>query len=349
MRILTCVWHPKDVNTIKNTIECLEERGHIIKIVAASKENTLSLLDAYGFNYEALKHHNTLFGKAIGLIKNDYDLYKIAKKFKPDVLVGGSPYAAHVGKLIRKPHISFPDTERATLALLLTIPFTNKLYTPTCFYKNIGSKQVRFNSYSELAYLHPTYFSPDPSVLKGFDLNREDRFILLRFSSLDSSHDVGVKGFDFKSDDEKLEFIEKLEVYGRVFLTSEVNMSSKLNKCAAQIPLTKLHDFIAFATLYVGEGASMAAEAAVLGVPSIYVSTTRRGYLDELEARYGLAFTIPDRNRALEKAIELLEDVNTKNEWGKKREIMLKEKIDTTEFMVGVIEKWGTRGEKCVE
>lgn len=345
MRILVCVWHPKDVNTIKNAINDLEKRGHIVKIVAASKENTLSLLDAYGFEYEALNHYNTLFGKATGLIKNDFDLYKISKKFKPDILIDGSPYAAHVGRLTGKPHISFSDTERATLALLLTIPFTNKLYTPSCFYKNIGSKQVRFNSYLELAYLHPTYFSPDPSVLERFDLNQEDRFILLRFSSLDSSHDVGVKGFNFKSDDEKLEFIEKLEAHGHVFLTSEVDMSGKLNKYAIQIPPTELHDFISFATLYMGEGATMAAEAAVLGVPSIYVSTTRRGYLDELEARYGLAFTIPDRDKALEKAIELLEAENVKDGWKEKREIMLKEKIDVTEFMVDVIEKWGSRGE----
>ena len=343
MKVLICVWHPKDVNTLKNVIELLNKKGHEVKIVAALKENTTSILDAYNFEYETLKHFDTIFYKAIGLLKLDFDLYTISKKFSPDVLVGGSPYAAHVGKLLGKPHICLSDTERATLALFLSLPFSDILCTPLCFSKNFGDKQISFDGYFELAYLHPNYFSPNPSILEKFGLSRDERFVLLKFSSLNSSHDLGVKGFNFKTNNEILEFITKLEVYGRVLVFSEVKLTSKLEKYKIDIPLTEFHNLMSFATMYIGEGATMAAEAAVLGVPSIYVSTTRRGYLDELETKYDLAYTVSNKKKALEKSIFLLKDKDIKTKFQIKRELMLNEKIDPTEFMIDIIEKCGSK------
>lgn len=340
MRILVDMGHPTDVNLFKNVIWELEKRGHEVKITAANKENTTMLLDGYGFDYEMRRHYRGILEKAMGVLRNDIWLYGVSKKFKPDIFISpGSPYAAHVSKLFRKPHIAFSNTERATLALSLMMPFTDIVCTPSFFQKDIGLKQVRFNSYYELAYLHPNYFTPDPTVLEELNLNKEDTFIMLRFSSLDSHHDIGVKkGFDFSSNNEILEFIKKIEGYGRVFLTSEVKLTEELEKYKVSVPIDRFHSFVSFAAMYIGEGAKTASEAAILGVPSIYVSTTRRGYLDELEEKYGLAYTVTDQRQALKKAVELLEDGNIKKKWQRKREKLLSEKIDTTEFMVEFIE-----------
>lgn len=341
MKALIDIGHPKEVNVFRNVIRELEGKGHIVKIVARDKENTAALLDVYGFNYELGGYYNGLINKAIGILKNDFLLYNIAKEFKPDVFVG-SLYAAQVSKLFRKPHIGLADTEIAGLAIRLMMPFTNAICVPSCFDRDLGSKEVRFNSYFELAYLHPNYFKPNPAVLEELNLSKDDKFILMRFSSLEAHHDIGAKGFDFSSSKETLEFIKKLENYGHIFLTSEIKLNSKMEKHKVNVAIEDFHSFISFATMYIGDGASMAAEAAILGVPSIYVSTTRRGYLDELEERYGLAFTIKNRDQALEKAVELLEDENIKSKWQIKREKLLSEKIDATKFMVEFIENFMT-------
>ena len=346
MKILFDINHPKDVNVFRNVIRRLEKNGHEIKIIAGNKENTLDVLSAYGFEYMPKKHYKGLVNKAIGMLKSDYTIYKASKEFKPNIFVSfGSPYAAQVSKMFRKTHISFSDTDTEVVSInlfaILTLPFSEVDYVPACHRINHGSKQKRFNGYYELAYLHPRYFNPDPTVLEKLDLSRDDRYILLRLSALTSHHDIGVHGFDFKSKEELSEFIRELKNYGHVFITSEIKLSRELEKYKVKISPNELHSFISFATLYIGEGATMAAEAAVLGVPSIYVSTTRRGYLDELEMKYGLAFTISSKDKALKKAIELLEDKDIKTKWQRKREIMLNEKIDVTKFMVDVIEKWG--------
>jgi len=341
MRVLIDVGHPKEVNIFRNVIKELERRGHTVKIVARDKENTAALLDAYGFNYELGRYYNGLINKVIGVLKNDFLLYKISKKFKPDIFVG-SPYTAQISKLFRKPHIGLADTEIASLAIRLMMPFTNAICVPSCFSRDLGSKEVRFNSYFELSYLHPNYFKPNPSILEELNLSKNDKYILLRFSSLGAHHDIGVKGFDFRSNKEIREFIKRMEDYGRVFLTSEIKLDKELEKYGVNVSTADFHSFVYFATMYIGDGASMAAEAAILGVPSIYVSTTRRGYLDELEEKYGLAYTFNDREQAQKKAFELLEDTNLKEKRQKKREKMLSEKIDTAKFMVEFIENYST-------
>ena len=85
----------------------------------------------------------------------------------------------------------------------------------------------------------------------------------------------------------------------------------------------------------------MASEAAILGVPAIYVSNTWRGYLDELEDKYDLVYTISNKDEALKKALSLLQVDDIKEKWHYKREKMLDEVIDTVEFMVDVIEEHG--------
>jgi len=339
MRIMVDVGHPKEVNIFRNVITHLERKGHIVKIVARDKENTAEVLDAYGLKYKLGKSYKGLANKALGIIKNDLLLFKISKKFKPDIFVG-SMYLAHVSKLSRRPHIGVADTEIASLAIRLMLPFTDVILTPSCFSIDLGQKQERFDSYYELAYLHPNYFSPNPSVLEELNVSKNDRYILLRVSSLGAHHDIGVKGFDFKSRKEMHEFIKKIENYGPVFLTSEIKLDRELEKHRVNVPMVDFHSFVYYATMYIGDGASMASEAAILGVPSIYVSTTRRGYLDELEKKYGLAYTFKNREQALEKAVELLEDEDVKNKWQRKREKMLSEKIDTTKFMVTYIENY---------
>ena len=85
----------------------------------------------------------------------------------------------------------------------------------------------------------------------------------------------------------------------------------------------------------------MASESAVLGVPAIFISSTRRGFMDELEQRYGLAFTfsnmITAQEEALSKALELLSTPNLKDQWKAKRQIMLNDCVDVTQWILDFV------------
>ena len=87
----------------------------------------------------------------------------------------------------------------------------------------------------------------------------------------------------------------------------------------------------------------MAAEAAVLGTPSIRFSgfVGKLGYLNELEHTYGLTFGIPTAQpeKFLSTVKALIEQKDLKAKWQQKRRRMLDDKIDVNAFITKVIEE----------
>lgn len=342
MKILFNIGHPAQVHLFKNLIWKLTSRGHECKITAVTKDVSLHLLDAYGFEYDIVgRERPTLATKAMELIRVESRLFRIARSFRPDILVGGvgNAYVAHIGNLIRKPSIVFDDTEHAKIDHLLMDPFASVICTPSCYQGNIGSKQVRYHGYHELAYLHPDYFTPNPAVLDEIGLKPGDPFIIVRFVSWQASHDVGQCGIR-----DKVGLVKSLEQYGRVLITSERILPPELEQNRIRVSPEKMHDLLSYATLYIGEGATMASESAILGTHAIYINTLRAGCIDEEEEIYGLVYTFSNPHEmetgALNKAVELLESRDLRVAGKLKRQNLLEDKIDVTAFMVWFIENY---------
>ena len=340
MRIMIGIGHPKQVHIWRNVIKNLISDGHEIKIIASNKDITRYLLDTYGFHYELLPNYTTFAMKALGLVSGTIEITKIAKKFNPDVLIGGTPYFVYVAKIFNKPHITFSDTEHVAANKLLTYPFTDLICTPSCF-KNVINikKHLTFNGYFELAYLHPNYFKPNPNVLKEMALNINEKFIIIRFVSWSASHDIGHSGID---DEIKMDLILKLKKHAKVFISSEKRLPSKFTKYLLKIAPEKFHDLLYYASLYVGEGGATASEAAILGTPSIYVSSLKgtMGNFEELEEKYHMVYALNDSKDVILKATDLLKTNNIKDIWKVKRDYLISDKIDVSNFLVNLIENY---------
>ncbi len=341
MRILVDIVHPADVHFFKYAVREWEKRGHKVVITARDKEITLQLLRAYGLEFHHISSQGRgLWGLAKELMIRDIRLYYIARQFRPDVLVGFTGISvAHIGRLLSKPSIVFYDTEFARLSNTLTYPLANVVCTPTCYKGSIGTKQVKFSGYKELAYLHPHRFKPDPKVVWESGIDPESKFFIVRFVGWGAAHDRGEKGLSHAN---KIRFVEELVKHGRVLISSEGKLPERLAPYRSSINADKMHHVMAFATLYVGESATMASECAVLGVPAIFIATTGRGYTTEQEQKYGLVFNFSDKeqDRAFDKMGELLAQPNVKREWMQRRERMLSEKIDVTAWMVNFVENY---------
>jgi uncharacterized protein len=339
MNILIDINHPAHVHYFKCFICEMQKRGHKFLITASEKEITYQLLEAYHFDFVRLGPHSSkMVKKIINLPITVMSIYLASRNFKPDLFLGfGSIRAAHMAAILRKPCINFEDTEDSIGQIRLYLPFVQSICTPTCFHRDLGPKQVRFNGYMELAHLHPNRFIPDPTVLHEIGLKETDRFIVVRFVSWGATHDIGHHGIR-----DKLGFVKTLEKFGRVLLTSEGDLPSELRPYQVKILPEKIHDLLSFATLYIGEGGTMATESALLGTPSILVSSFAgtMGNFTELEKIYDLLYSFTECDAALEKAVEILKDSKSKENWLMKRERMLKEKIDVTAFMIGFIEKY---------
>jgi len=232
-----------------------------------------------------------------------------------------------------------PDTEHAKFANGVTFPFADVICTPSCFNYDAGPKQVRYNGYHELAYLHPNRFTPDPAVLTELGLAEGDPFTIVRFVSWQASHDVGQHGIR-----NKVGLVKALESYGRVLITSEGALPEELRSYQIRVSPEKLHDLLYYATLYVGEGATTASECAVLGTHAIYVNSLGLGYTTEEDEKYHLVSDFSGRDctdeTVLVEARRLLQNPDLRKEGKQKATTLVQDKIDVTMFMVWFIEHY---------
>lgn len=339
MRIVVDVNHPADYHYYKNFIAAMQDRGHDILITASEKDVSFRLLESSGLDYINLgSYGNSLPRKVLNVGYMDYKMYRAVKGFDPDIFLGlGSIRAPHVAFILRKKSINFEDTEIASQQMILRMPFVSTVWTPRCFKGRLGEKQVRYDGFKELAYLHPNYFVPDAGVLGDIGQKKGDSLIVLRLVSWEATHDVGHHGIR-----DRAGFVREMEKYGRVLITSEAKLEGGLEKYRIAIPPERIHHLLYFADLYFGEGATMATEAAILGTPSIYLSSIKNklGTMDELCDKYGLVHCYDSDEEALTKAVELVRTPGAKAEWKKKRDKLLGEKIDVTAFMVWFVENY---------
>ena len=338
MKIFIDIGHPAHVHYFRNFIEIMANKNHKFLITSRNKEITFDLLNNYKIPYiNRGKGGNGLFGKFFYMIKATFLIYKLAQKFKPDLFFSfGSPYAAQASKLYGKPHIALDDTEHAKFILKMYSPFTDVILNPSCFKKKMGRKQIFFNSYMELCALHPNYFSPNPNVLKENEIFVEKDIIFLRFVSWNANHDIGQSGLSIES---KLLLVKELSKYGKILISAEGNLPKELEAYRVKISPEKIHDLLYYTKLYIGEGATMASECAMLGTPAIYVNSLDAGTLQEQE-KLGLLFQYRNSAGVLEKAIELLQKPNLKEEFQLRRQKMLEDKIEMNSFMVWFVENY---------
>jgi uncharacterized protein len=341
MKILIDIGHPAHIHYFKNISNILTSKGYKILFTTRDKEVTLRLLDFYNYEYINFgKPFKGIIGKIKGLGIFNYKLLKTARKFKPDIfLSSGSIYASHVSWYLRKPHITLEDTYNME-QVRLYLPFTDVVLTGNYDHPPLGKREIKYSGYQELLYMHPKYFNPDKTVLKELQVDDTDTYVILRFVSWTATHDKGHKGISIEN---KIKTVREFEKYAKVFISSEGVLPKELERYRIKIHPSRMHDVLAFASLFFGEGATMASECALLGVPSIFFNNNRIYYLEDLNTR-GLVFNYSesslDQEKAINRGIEILNTPGIKEIWQKRRQEMMNDKIDVTAFLVWFIENY---------
>ena len=261
-------------------------------------------------------------------------LFRLALKYKPKMLIGTDIVITHIGKVLNIPAVILNEDDAKEVPFLAKYGFryATAVFSPnSCDIKPYQNK-IGYMGYHELAYLHPNYFTPKRSKVTQLSKDGEDYFIL-RFAELTAHHDDGKKGIDLGL---TKKLIAQLAPFGRVYITSERKLETELEPYRIIIKPKDMHHALYFAKIYIGDSQTMAAEAAVLGTPSIRFNdfVGKLGYLEELEHKYNLSIGIPTNkpNLLFEKIEQLLSNKSLKNDFEQRREIMLRASVDVTEL-----------------
>ena len=146
--------------------------------------------------------------------------------------------------------------------------------------------------------------------------------------------------------------------------SSERPLEPQFEQYRIKINPLDMHHVMAYASLYIGDSQTMAAEAGVLGVPFVRFNdfVGRIGYLRELEDKYELGYGIhatplaedsdirrndgslqlsgvEELYKRVEALVNMSEEQRQKT-WAERRHKMLSEKIDCAKFLTYFIENY---------
>ena len=371
MNIGIFLGHPAHFHMLKHAAKAWTADGHKVFFAIKQKDILEQLLKDAGFEYTIIREGR---GKGkismmLSVFKMEWRMCKFLQRNKIDVLIGTTlSFAARY--IARKPVVVMNEDDAAVVPLYAKIvyPFASNILAPiVCNNGKWDTKSTKYPGYHELAYLHPNHFTPDPKIVEAYGIDTSKPYFVMRFASLNAHHDSGIKGINTEIAER---LVKILEPFGTIYITSERPLEPQFEKYRIKINPLDMHHVMAFASLYIGDSQTMAAEAGVLGVPFVRFNdfVGRIGYLCELEDKYKLGYGIhasvlpadspirrvdgsaqPSGVEELYKRVEQLVAMpvdERRAAFQSRRQKMLSDKIDCAKFLTWFIENYPQSAEQ---
>ena len=366
MKIIVQLGHPAHFHLYKNAAKQLIADGHKVYILIKTKDVLEDLMKDSKlpyYNILQVAHRKSKSGVVMDMLIRDWKIFWFCIRYQIDLLTGTSPEVAHIGWLQRRNAIVTTEDDDGAVPNFgkVIAPFVKCILTPeVCNMKKLEPKCVHYPSYHELAYLHPNHFAPNRELVEKYGIDTSKPYFVMRFASLNAHHDSGIKGINREI---AARLIEILKPHGQIYITSERLLEPEFEPYRIKINPLDMHHVMAFASLYIGDSQTMAAEAGVLGTPFVRYNdfVGRIGYLDELEEpqtkqyvdylhldhHYNLGVGIRASEEGskerlyatVERMVALTPEERTRI-YGERREKMLSEKIDYAKFLTWFIENY---------
>jgi predicted glycosyltransferase len=350
MRILVALNHPAHYYVFKYTVLKLIDLGYFVKYVIKEKDVLEKLLISENVEYIKINEKrnrkanvfSVVSNGIIELINQDFNLFRLVKNWKPNLMIGTDISITHIGALLGIPSFVFneDDYEINKFFCKLSYPFATKIIAPyICSVGKYKKKKTSYNGFQKMAYLHPNYFHPDRSQVEEL-IGRAEQYFLIRLVSLTSGHDIEGKhlGLNETIVDR---LIKELKPKGKVFISSENELIPKYEEFRINIKPNKMHHLLAYASIFIGDSQTMCAEAGLLGTPFIRFNdfVGKIGYLNEIENKFKLGFGIKTDNPEMvfERIRFIFSFENAKSIWQGRKKVLFDEKVDVAQWYTDLI------------
>jgi predicted glycosyltransferase len=339
--------HPAQYLFLRATIKELKKLPENTVIITLKSKDVLEDLiqsdELPYINVQPTERRNSKLSIAFNLVKRTFKLFRLALKYKPDLMIGTDATIAQVGFLLNIHRITITEDDYDVIKSLakLTYPYTEHILCPNvCQVGKWANKKIGYSGYMKLGYLHPSVFKPDKLMLNKYNL--VEKYALIRLAKLNAHHDFGIKGISEVTLRAILNTLKEKGITVRI--SSEKKIPSEFSSYLLQISPSDMHHVLANAQLLICDSQSMSVEAAVLGIPSIRISdfAGKISVLEELERSYELTFGISplDTNRIFRKLNELLALSDLNETFQLRKEKMLKEKINVSAYLLWLLKHY---------
>lgn len=276
MNIWVDIAHIPQYNFYRRLIEKLASEGHTVYVTVLNRGKLAKIVQKEmgqrtNVIINVVGRHRSKRWSAIleaNLVRN-VQLLRWAAGKHIDVGFSNGYQLAFIGFLKHFPSYSFDDDPD-------TIDYRPKLWfnqeTNYCLYRYEGRLSAKAHILpvlKEWAYLSPTYFHADKSVLQEYGLQPKE-YIFVREVSVGT---VNYAGQDYGAVLDRTELLPKDK---KVVLSLECKEKRDLYPAdwiLLREPVKDIHSLIYYSAALVSSGDSMAREAALLGVPSYYLGS----------------------------------------------------------------------------
>lgn len=267
-KILFDLNHPVDVNFFKNTIIQLNNYSNFQIDIIFRERGRLESIANYELPVKAVKigsHKKNVLSKVFGQLRREWQTYKYIKKGKYAVVICFGGTSVLGARLAKVPFLAFDDDFEYKLAFYYANIFATKHIYPD-FIRYSNKKVIKYAGYKEFAYLHPNYFTPNIIALEDYKL-KENSYIFIRHIS-NASLNYTFQQIDI------LAFLNKVSQYNFLIVLSIEDKSLlpfiEKNIIILNEPVADIYSIMYYSLLCISFGDTVAREAALLGVPTVY-------------------------------------------------------------------------------
>ena len=333
MNILFDIGHPAHVLLFREIIYELRKKHNVI-VTAKDKDITYALLAEYGIHFIPMgSPYQSYFKKIIFSFIFILKLIKIMDRYKIDVAISNTSFYAIIASFVtRRKCITLLTVDRDYFSFIFKI-FPSIIITSHSYKKFIKKNQIQLSSIFESSYINCQNFC-SKSYYDRYSLKK----VFVRFVDWHAYDDIGKSSL---SENDKLEIVGLIKNINKQVVISVESKDATLKDNLLQCKVSEFHQFLfKNVSFYIGDSGSVASECALLGIPAIYISNKKHGFLEYLEKKYNLVkcYAAADYPKAMNYFERNINSAEFYKETFKMRREFFKDHIDVSKFLVWYID-----------
>jgi predicted glycosyltransferase len=340
---------PKQANFFCELHHRLGAKGFKTLLTTRQYREVNELLELKGLKATEVGRHGggALKDKLVESSKRVLELSKLVGEEEPDVAISFcSPEAARVAFGLKIPHYCVSDSPHAEAVSRLTIPLSQKLFTPWVVPQYAWTRYgvtprdiVRYRALDPIIWL--TGRKSNPKVLEALKLDTSKPIIVVRTSEELAAYlndlpasvsntpvEIIGKILEADRDGAQIVVLPRYNIQGERFKKRFGNRVTVPEHVIDAVPLLEA------SSSFIGGGGTMCAEAALLGVPVISYYPGEPTFVDRFLINYGLVERIHDPSRIAQRTLSMSKSRDFREFYRKKSTRLLRSMEDPLRLIV---------------
>lgn len=313
---------PKQVHFLGELGRRLEERGHSVFRTIRDYKEVNELVRLKNMNTLSVGKHGgaSLTGKLVASANRIQRLAKIISKLQPDLSIAfASPEAARTAFGLGIPHYTVNDSPHSTSVARLTIPLCVKLFSPSIISKetweDLGAKSgmiIQYDALDPVAWLRT--FIPNSTVLRELSLESSQPIVVVRVEEAFASYLLGHvperESVTIPIIREIMDCDPAIQIVVLPRYMEQIQTLNAVFQDQVRVPQQIIDgpNLLFFASVFIGAGGTMTAEAALLGTPTISCFPREPTMVDNYLIKKKLVYRLKSPKEVVKKVAQILND-----------------------------------------